>query len=196
MKAEPGRIVQPSERISTIANQKISQIDGETHGTKILALNALIEAARAGDGGLGFSVVANEIRGVSQRITDISAAVSSELVRAGGLATGKPIGAPGIFFEWQPQAKGVAAGVRFSAEERVCTRCLLLDSRHRVIAASDDQGLLTEIFPLSVRAGAKDGYGMGTGGTITAFALTPGYGTCTGLGWYGVIVQQPARASA
>ncbi len=43
--------------------------------TKLLSLNATIEAARAGENGLGFGVVAEEIRGLSNTTEEVSAQI-------------------------------------------------------------------------------------------------------------------------
>jgi len=350
--AEPERIVELSRRAGKIAEEKIAAIGTITRETRILALNALIEAARAGDAGRGFAVVASEVKAVSTRITDIAANLSTELagsiveltdlgermirqvrgqrladlalnmieiidrnlyerscdvrwwatdaavvdaldsvgqgdpeaarrhamerlgvilrsytvyldlwvvdaegrvlangrpdrypavvgssvadeawfraamatasgddyvafdveplralgdahvatyataVREGGRTNGRPIGALGIFFDWRPQAAAIVEGVRLSPEERAHTRCLLIDARRRVIAASDGAGILAEIFPLdpaAVTGGARDGYYATSDGATVGFALTPGYETYKGLGWYGVIYQPPSR---
>jgi len=48
------------------------RVQSITRQTKLLALNATIEAARAGEAGKGFSVVADEVKLVSEQITQLS----------------------------------------------------------------------------------------------------------------------------
>ena len=118
-------------------------------------------------------------------------ATYSTAVREGGLVNGRPLGAIVIFFDWAPQAGAVVKGVRLTDEEWTRSRCMIVDSNFRVIAASDGQGILTERLRLQVD-GRQTGYSRASDGTIVSFAATPGYETYRGLGWYGVICQKPA----
>lgn len=335
----PERILNLSHSISTLATSKVKQIQHVTGATKILALNAEIEAARAGQYGKGFAVVAQEVKSVSQQIAGITQDLTKELhekvadldrlgnglvanirgrrltdlalnmieiidrnlyerscdvrwwatdsavvdclgnpsetqtrfassrlgvilkaytvyldlwivdrngmivangrpdryprarggsvaqeqwfrdamrtssgdefvvadiernptldnkmvatyaasIRKGGDAHGEPLGALGIFFDWEAQSQTVVESVRLEPEEKSRTRCLLVDSRHRILAASDRRGILTESFPLP-KTEASGAYVDSQGNTV-GYAATPGYETYRGLGWSGVLVQ-------
>lgn len=115
-------------------------------------------------------------------------ATYSTAIRAGGETQGAAIGVLGIFFDWATQAQSVVDGVRLTADERAITRCLIVDARRRVLAASDRKGVLRETIPLET-GGQKMGHTQAADGVMVGFALTPGYETYTGLGWYGVLVQ-------
>ncbi len=124
----------------------------------------------------------------NRHLEDRTVATYATAIRRDGRGDGEPIGVLGIFFDWEPQARSVVEGVRLEDAEREQTRCLLLDARHRVIAASDGVGVLGETFPLQTR-GQRMGHYTDREGRTVGFSLTPGYETYEGLGWYGVIIQ-------
>ncbi|GJE75530.1 MULTISPECIES: methyl-accepting chemotaxis protein [Methylorubrum] len=111
-------------------------------------------------------------------------------VRENGEASGRPLGYLAIHFDWEPQARAVVEGVRLAADERTRSRVLLLDAENRVIACSKGKGILSERYPLRTDGAAQGTY-VDAGGRLVAFHATPGYETYRGLGWRGVIEQEP-----
>lgn len=338
--SEPERILELTRAVYDVANDKIRAIKKVTGTTRILSLNALIEATRAGEAGRGFAVVASEVKNVSQNIDTITKALEGELsatihdlmalgetmvqqlrgsrladlalnmieiidrnlyerscdvrwwatdsavvdclvhanaettgyaakrlgvildsytvyldlwiadasgrvvangrpdrypraigsdvsgeswfrdamatsdggqfamadiatspalgnalvasyataIREGGEVRGRPLGVLGIFFDWQPQADSVVKGVRLRDEEKGRTRCLLVDRDHRVIAASDGVGILSET--VAVELDRAIGSTVDAMGRTVGYAVTPGYETYEGMGWKGMIIQQ------
>ncbi len=76
---EPERIVTLSREVEALANRGISDIQMITRQTRLLAINALIEAAHAGKAGQGFAVVAEEVKVISERISKIAGTMTENL---------------------------------------------------------------------------------------------------------------------
>ena len=75
------QLSQNSQNISNI----LSMVQEFSEQTNLLALNAAIEAARAGEHGRGFAVVADEVRGLSQKVNSATEEIAQNITEMSGL---------------------------------------------------------------------------------------------------------------
>jgi len=130
----------------------------------------------------------------AEAMGDTPVATYATAVRRGGEANGEIVGVLGIFFDFEPQARAIVRGVRLSEDEVGRTRVMIVDANRRVLASSDGLGVLSETVDLTDGGGQAQASFQRPDGEIVGYALTPGYETYRGLGWYGVITQRPLAA--
>ncbi len=136
--------------------------------TNLLALNAAIEAARAGEHGRGFAVVADEVRNLSKRVQKATEEVQSNIAEIEGSA--KAIEATSHSAE---QTAHGAEGVTLSLTERV-------HSLHVLVAAMNIDAAKNahKIFVRNILAEISDSKGQPETGEVTA------HNDCAFYRWY------------
>ncbi|QDF97946.1 chemotaxis protein [Azoarcus sp. DD4] len=105
--------------------------------TNLLALNAAIEAARAGEQGRGFAVVADEVRKLAER----TAASTEDIARIVGLITS---GTDSAVKAMNEQVSGVQASVALAAEAGEAIARIKTSSEQVVSTVSDVSSALAE----------------------------------------------------
>lgn len=109
-----GRLSEAAQRIGDV----VTLIQGIAEQTNLLALNATIEAARAGEAGKGFAVVASEVKDLADQTSKATGDISgliSEIQEATESSAGAISGVTNTIQELNEIATGIAGAVEQQA---------------------------------------------------------------------------------
>lgn len=134
-----GALEADSERIGTV----VDVIRGIAEQTNLLALNAAIEAARAGEQGRGFAVVADEVRSLAQR-TQQSTAEIRKMVEE--LQTGAKAAVGAMQAGQTSASRAVERANSAGNALREITRAVTIihDMNTQIASAAEEQGAVAE----------------------------------------------------
>ena len=95
----------------------VNLIEGIAEQTNLLALNATIEAARAGEAGKGFAVVASEVKTLAEQTANATKSISDQISGIQG-ATSKTVGAIENIGEVISEMNNISAAIAAAMEEQ------------------------------------------------------------------------------
>ncbi|MFM5648634.1 methyl-accepting chemotaxis protein [Aeromonas veronii] len=140
---QAGTVVQQLEADSANISVVLDVIRDIAGQTNLLALNAAIEAARAGEQGRGFAVVADEVRSLAQRTQDSTAEISKmiELLQSRAAEAGN---AMQLSRHQMQESVGLARDAGTSIETINGAVVRITDMNTLIATATEEQNAVTE----------------------------------------------------
>jgi methyl-accepting chemotaxis protein len=121
----------------------VAVINGIADQTNLLALNAAIEAARAGEQGKGFAVVADEVRKLAERTGQATKDIGQRIA-AIQAAAGESVDAMKRGSDEVDKGVGLAREASASLENIVAASTNAMDMVQRIAAATEEQSAASE----------------------------------------------------
>ncbi len=143
--------VQELGKSSDQIGEIVQVIDDIADQTNLLALNAAIEAARAGEQGRGFAVVADEVRKLAERTTKATKEIADMIKRIQKDTSGAVESIQQGTAEAQ-KGKSLAAKAGESLEQIITGSAAVVDSATQVAAASEEQSATAEQISKNIEA--------------------------------------------
>ena len=140
---QAGAVVQQLEQDSTNISMVLDVIRGIAEQTNLLALNAAIEAARAGEQGRGFAVVADEVRSLAQR-TQNSTAEISKMIEVLQERTAEAGSAMQLSRQQMQESVGLAREAGSSIDTINGAVTQITDMNTLIATATEEQNAVTE----------------------------------------------------
>jgi methyl-accepting chemotaxis protein len=141
--------VQALGKSSDQIGEIIQVIDDIADQTNLLALNAAIEAARAGEQGRGFAVVADEVRKLAERTTKATKEIAG-MIKQIQKDTKGAVDSMSIGTEEVEKGKALADKAGESLKEIICGAEMVVDVVNQVAAASEEQSSTSEEISKSI----------------------------------------------
>ena len=115
----------------------VSLINDIAEQTNLLALNATIEAARAGEAGKGFAVVASEVKTLAEQTGKATSSISDQITGIQG-ATGKAVEAIGSIGEVISEMNNISAAIAAAMEEQRAAASEITRAAHDAASGARD----------------------------------------------------------